>query len=260
MTEAEERDSIEAILAGQCAAWTAGDADAFVAGAVDDVSFTNVMGMYTVGLEPFRAQHARIFATIYKGSRMVQKVERIAFVRDDVAIVDTLTGLEGVAHLPPGFAPGDGAPTSRLQQVLVEDARGRGGWRRSTTSSSIRPFRVHLPRAEVGAAAGHLASKSPEQALRPCDRSAPTAALGLAPDPGPSRALSGRPSSSGGPKAHSDPWPPSECPLPVVRHLSPKGHARLFAHASVELEPGEVVALPPAPEQVYERERTVAVR
>lgn len=126
MANAGERESIEAIVAGQCAAWTAGDADAFVAAALDDVSFTNVMGMYSVGREPFRAQHARIFATIYKGSRMSQKIERIAFIRDDVAVVDTLTGLEGVAHLPPGFAPGDGSPASRLQQILVKDA---GAWR-----------------------------------------------------------------------------------------------------------------------------------
>ncbi|MEO7026711.1 MAG: SgcJ/EcaC family oxidoreductase [Caulobacteraceae bacterium] len=126
MAEAKERDSIEAIIARQCAAWAAGDADAFAAPANDDVSFTNVMGMYTVGIEPFRAQHARIFATIYKGSRMAQKVERIAFIRDDVAVVDTLTRLEGVAHLPPGFAPGGEAPTSRLQQVLVKED---GAWR-----------------------------------------------------------------------------------------------------------------------------------
>lgn len=126
MADAAARQSIEAIIAGQCAAWDAGDADAFVAGALEDVSFTNVMGMYTVGLEPFRAQHARIFATIYKGSQMSQKIERIAFIREDVAVVDTLTGLEGVAHLPPGFAPGDGMPASRLQQVLVKDA---GAWR-----------------------------------------------------------------------------------------------------------------------------------
>ena len=126
MTEAKDRNSIESIIAGQCAAWAAGDADAFAASALDDVSFTNVMGMYSVGLEPFRAQHARIFATIYKASRMSQKVERVAFIRDDVAVVDTLTGLEGVAHLPPGFSPGNGMPSSRLQQVLVREA---GAWR-----------------------------------------------------------------------------------------------------------------------------------
>ena len=121
-----ERDSIEAIIAAQCAAWEQGDAEAFAASATDEVSFTNVMGMYTIGRDPFRAQHARIFATIYKGTRMTQRLERIAFVRDDVAVVDTLTGLEGVAHLPPGFAPGDGAPQARLQQVFVKD---EGAWR-----------------------------------------------------------------------------------------------------------------------------------
>jgi uncharacterized protein (TIGR02246 family) len=125
-SDTQARSDIEAIIADQCAAWAAGDADAFAAAAADDVSFTNVMGMYTVGVEPFRAQHARIFATIYKGSRMIQELERIAFVSDDVAVVDTLTRLEGVAHLPPGFAPGDGPPRSRLQQVFVRRA---GGWR-----------------------------------------------------------------------------------------------------------------------------------
>ncbi len=127
MSEASKpREDIEAIISQQSAAWAAGDADAFVAAALDDISFTNVMGMYTVGIEPFRAQHARIFATIYRGSRMTQTIERIAYLRDDVAVVDTLATLEDVAHLPPGFAPGGGEPTSRLQQVLVREA---GGWR-----------------------------------------------------------------------------------------------------------------------------------
>ena len=57
---------------------------------------------------------------------MSQTVERIAFIRSDVAVVDTLATLDGVAHLPPGFAPGEGPPKSRLQQVLVKDA---GAWR-----------------------------------------------------------------------------------------------------------------------------------
>jgi uncharacterized protein (TIGR02246 family) len=124
--DTEKQHEIETILAAQCAAWEAGDAEAFAAAASDDVSFTNVMGMYTVGIDPFRSQHARIFATIYKGSRMTQTVERVAFIRDDVAVVDTLSRLEGVAHLPPGFAPGDGPPASRLQQVFTKEA---GGWR-----------------------------------------------------------------------------------------------------------------------------------
>lgn len=122
MTNSAARQGIQAIIDRQCAAWAAGDADAFVAGALDDVSFTNVMGMYTIGLEPFRTQHARIFATIYKGSWMNQKVERISFIRDDVAVVDTLTQLQGVAHLAPGFAPGGETPASRLQQVMVKNA------------------------------------------------------------------------------------------------------------------------------------------
>ncbi len=119
---APDRTAIESLLARQAEAWAAGDADAFASAALDDVSFTNVMGLYSVGIEPFRAQHAHIFATLYKGSRLSQTVERIAFLRDDVAVVDTLATVEGADHLPPGFAPGDGPPKARLQQVLVKQA------------------------------------------------------------------------------------------------------------------------------------------
>ena len=108
--------------------------------------FTNLMGMYTIGLEPFRAQHARIFATIYKGSRISQKIERIAFIRDDVAVVHTLTQLQDVAHLPPGFAPGSGMPASRLKQVMVEDAgvvESRGLSQRLRQSRSLAVSAKH---------------------------------------------------------------------------------------------------------------------
>ena len=113
--------AITAIIDGETAAWNRGDAAAFAAVTTDDVVFTNIIGMFTVGRAPFEAQHARIFATIYHSSTMRQTIEHIALVRPDVAIVDTLTGVSGFAALPPGVDAADGALHTRLEQVMVRD-------------------------------------------------------------------------------------------------------------------------------------------
>ena len=110
---------IEAVLQNQMAAWTAGDSEAFGADALDDVVFTNIVGMFVVGKVGFNRQHAHIFQTFYKGSVMRQTVQHIAFVRPDVAIVDTLTEVTGGGPFPPGFPKQDGPVRTRLEQVMV---------------------------------------------------------------------------------------------------------------------------------------------
>jgi len=114
-----------ALVTDEVAAWNRGDATAFAAHTTDDVVFTNIVGMFSVGRAPFVAQHARIFATIYKGSTMAQRIEHIALVCSDVAIVDTVATLTGFVALPPGNEAVDGALHTRLEQVLV---RNGGIW------------------------------------------------------------------------------------------------------------------------------------
>ena len=121
----QDRVAIAAILAAQSGAWAAGDAAAFGARCLPDVVFTNVVGMFSVGIEPFNALHAHIFATMYKGSRMTQELAHIAMPTADVAVVDTLARLTGYRHAPPGAQPIDGALQTRLEQVMV---RRDGGW------------------------------------------------------------------------------------------------------------------------------------
>ncbi len=123
-----DHSEITAVLAAQDAAWAAGDAEAFAAAVTDDVVFTNVVGMFTVGRAPFVAQHARIFATFYRGTIMRQTVANIALVRPDVAIVDTVAeGTGFTTELPPAIAAHvvDGAIRTRLEQVMV---RNDGRW------------------------------------------------------------------------------------------------------------------------------------
>jgi uncharacterized protein (TIGR02246 family) len=122
----DDRAAIEAILERQAVAWAAGDAEAFAADVLDGVVFTNVVGMFSVGRAPFVGQHAQIFSTIYKGSRLAQEVVALTLVRSDVAIVDTLTQLVDALHRPPGIELIDGAVRTRLEQVMVKNG---GAWR-----------------------------------------------------------------------------------------------------------------------------------
>lgn len=111
--------AIADVIAAQDAAWGAGDAAAFGASAMPDIVFTNVVGMFSVGVEAFNAQHSHIFSTIYKNSRLSQELVHLTMVADNVAIVDTLTSVTGFTQLPPGAAAIDGALRTRLEQVLV---------------------------------------------------------------------------------------------------------------------------------------------
>ncbi len=121
MTDVAEhaRAAIIRLLTAQDAAWGEGDAIAFGASVLPDVVFTNVVGLFSVGAEPFIAQHAHIFSTIYKGSQLSQQLVKITMAREDVAIVDTMTSVIGYHRLPPGAEPIDGKFKTRLEQVLV---------------------------------------------------------------------------------------------------------------------------------------------
>ncbi len=125
MEDSTDRAAIEAIVAEQDAAWRAGDAAAFSGRVADDVVFTNVVGMFAIGRAPFEEIHAHIFATFYKGSKLSQSIANIAWIRPDVAIVDTLTEVTGFGALPPGAEAIDGALRTRLEQVMV---RNDGVW------------------------------------------------------------------------------------------------------------------------------------
>ena len=58
MTEPSELDRVAILdlIAGQDAAWCAGDAAAFGARAMADIVFTNVVGMFTLAARPCNAR------------------------------------------------------------------------------------------------------------------------------------------------------------------------------------------------------------
>ena len=141
------KDAILSVIAAQDAAWCQGDAVAFGASALPDIVFTNVVGMFSVGIEGFNAQHAHIFSTIYQGSRLAQKLVHVTMVSDEVAIVDTLTSVTGFRQLPPGAASIDGALLTRLEQVFVHRD---GSWRvQSFHNVPVNPAAQLVARPEV---------------------------------------------------------------------------------------------------------------
>jgi uncharacterized protein (TIGR02246 family) len=117
---------IRRIVADQVSAWDAGDAKAFSVRFADDGSFTNIRGTVFYGHRAFEDRHAEIFATFFKGSTLSMTVDKIRYVRPDVAIVDLETEIGGLRDMPPGIAArADGKLRTRLQEVFVKD---KGKW------------------------------------------------------------------------------------------------------------------------------------
>lgn len=122
----EDRAAIGRIIAEEDAAWACGDAAAYSRAVADDCVFTNIFGMTFVGHEAFESQHARIFETVYAGSRVSQTIAHLTFLGPDVAVVNTDIELRGVRAFPPSLHAPGGILSTRLLQVL---ARRDGVWR-----------------------------------------------------------------------------------------------------------------------------------
>lgn len=119
----DEDSMIRQIVADQVNAWNVGDAKAFSSRFAEDGSFTNIRGTVFYGHRAFEERHAEIFSTFFKGSRLAMSVDKIRYVRPDVAIVDISTELSHLQGLPPGVqAASDGNIHTRLQEVFVKSA------------------------------------------------------------------------------------------------------------------------------------------
>ena len=81
----DEQD-IHEIIRQMEAAWNAGNSAAFAAPFAEDADFVDILGRHHRGRAAIEAGHRQIFETIYRGSRNHYTVERIRFVRPDVAV------------------------------------------------------------------------------------------------------------------------------------------------------------------------------
>ena len=122
----QDTAAITAIVTDLTSAWNRGDAAAFAAHYASDGSFTNIIGTTLFGREAFEKQHNTIFTTIYKGSTAAFTIDRLHFLRPDVAIADVTSRLSGTASFPPGVKPApDGSIRTKLQLVLTRES---GTW------------------------------------------------------------------------------------------------------------------------------------
>ncbi len=102
LKEPDTRDlaAFAAVLEEQDRAWAKGDSDAYTARVLPTVSFTNVVGAYSIGKEPLLKQVNMIFSTIYKGSHVKSQLVHAFLIGDDVALVDLTTELRDYARPP----------------------------------------------------------------------------------------------------------------------------------------------------------------
>ena len=109
---------ISKLIESQCRAWNTGDAALFSKNVSETCVFTNIFGQQFVGHDAFEMQHARIFETIYKGSRLEQSIDHMRAISPSVVIVDT----SATVHRSESHIAGTGILKTRILQVFVREA------------------------------------------------------------------------------------------------------------------------------------------
>ena len=74
--------------------WNSSASAGFATSFAEDADFINILGMHHTGRSSIEAGHRQIFDTIYKGSRVGYTLEKVRFVRPDVAIAFVRARLE----------------------------------------------------------------------------------------------------------------------------------------------------------------------
>jgi uncharacterized protein (TIGR02246 family) len=109
------------------AAWNAEDGTAFAAAFTDDADFIHILGGYYTGRAAIEAGHRMIFGTIYKGSIVRYSVEKIRFVRPDVAMIFLRQHLEFFENGEPREL--DARPTALAEKIA-------GKWKVATMQNT----------------------------------------------------------------------------------------------------------------------------
>jgi uncharacterized protein (TIGR02246 family) len=124
-----EEATIRNILQEENSSWNAGDATGYSRHFAEDGTFTNVLGMFFTGHKMFLDRHEVIFKGPFRGTIAKQEVVSLKFVKDDVAIVETLATISGFSKAgpPPGVRLDEtGSLKTRLLQVFVKQG---GDWK-----------------------------------------------------------------------------------------------------------------------------------
>jgi uncharacterized protein (TIGR02246 family) len=123
---AAHEGEIQTLIDELTGAWKRGDAEAYGARFLPEGTFTNVNGEFYVGREEFDRRHAAVFGGVFRDTALAMTINKLRFVRPDIALADIDTEVSGAQLRPQGVAVGaDGTLRSRLLMVLVKE---RGAW------------------------------------------------------------------------------------------------------------------------------------
>jgi len=127
MIATADETAIRKIVQDETAAWNVGDAVAYSREFAADGTFTNIRGQFFTGHEAYLKQHEVIFQGIYKNTKLQQDIVSLKLIAPDIAAVETLTAVSGVAATAPGTSTdSNGRLRTRLLQVL---AKRDGEWK-----------------------------------------------------------------------------------------------------------------------------------
>ena len=119
--------AVRNIIKNEVDTWNKGDAAGYSRDFSPTGTFTNIRGQFFTGYQGYLKQHEVIFQGIFKNSTLKQDVVSLKFVRPDVAIVETVTTVNGAVQSPVGVTRDDqGRIRTRLLQVV---AKHEGVWK-----------------------------------------------------------------------------------------------------------------------------------
>ena len=117
----DEEPRIRKIIQEQESAWNAGSARRYCTRIRMDATLTTIQGSVHGGREAIEGRMSEVFASVFKGTRIIMKIQKIRF-EGNVAIVELDTEVHAVKTLPQGIrASADGTLRTRLLEVIVND-------------------------------------------------------------------------------------------------------------------------------------------
>lgn len=114
------------IIKNEIETWNRGDAVGYSRDFSAAGTFTNIRGQFFTGYPGYLKQHEVIFQGIFKNSTLKQDVVSLKFVRSDVAIIETVTTVNGAKQSPVGVTRDKGRIRTRLLQVVAKEG---GVWK-----------------------------------------------------------------------------------------------------------------------------------
>jgi uncharacterized protein (TIGR02246 family) len=119
--------AVRDIVKHEIETWNKGDAVGYSRDFAASGTFTNIRGQFFTGYPGYVKQHEVIFQGIFKKSTLKQDIASLKFITSDVAVLETVTTVNGAAHGPAGVTRDDkGRIRTRLLQVV---ARQNGVWK-----------------------------------------------------------------------------------------------------------------------------------